>query len=98
MTNRLTSALLSLSLLLAASAAPARAQTVSVWLTTGNQRTKMQQQPSVTFSAGGGAAANPLVVDEAQVYQQVEDFGASFTDSAAYLLNRVATPAGRTAA
>src|SRR5215207_2663260 len=98
MTNRLTSALLSLSLLLLLAAAPTRAQTVSVWLTTGNQRTKMQQQPSVTFSAGGGAAANPLVVDEAQVYQQVEGFGASFTDSAAYLLNRVASPAGRAAA
>ena len=97
MTNRLTGALLSLTLLLAAAAAPARAQTVSVWLTTGNQRTKMQQQSSVTFTAGGGGA-NPLVVDEAQSYQQVEGFGASFTDSAAYLLNRVATPAGRTAA
>jgi glucosylceramidase len=97
MTNRPTSALLSLSLLLAVLAAPARAQTVSVWLTTGNQRTKMQPQPSVTFAPGVGGT-NPLVVDEAQLYQQVEGFGASFTDSAAYLLNRVATPAGRTAA
>ncbi|HEX6624715.1 MAG TPA: carbohydrate-binding protein [Pyrinomonadaceae bacterium] len=97
MTNRRTGALLSLCLLLASGLLPARAQTVSVWLTTGNQRTKMQPQAPVTFAAGGGGA-NPLVVDETQVYQQVEGFGASFTDSAAYLLNRVATPAARAAA
>src|ERR1044071_3935657 len=97
MTNRRTSALLSLFLLLSVVRLPARAQTVSVWLTTDNQRTKMQQQPSVSFTTGG-AAANPLVVDETQAYQQVEGFGASFTDSAAYLLNRVATPANRAAA
>src|SRR5215207_6150484 len=97
MTNRRTGLLLSLVLLLTAGRFPARAQTVGVWLTTGNQRTKMQQQPSVTFSPGGGGA-NPLVVDESQLYQQVEGFGASFTDSAAYLLNRVATPAARASA
>src|SRR5215213_9325280 len=97
MKNRRTAALLSLFLLLSTATLPCRAQTVSVWLTTGNQRTKMQQQPSVTFATGGGGA-NPLVIDEAQTYQQVEGFGASFTDSAAYLLNRVASPSGRAAA
>src|ERR1044071_4553649 len=97
MKNRRTCALLSLFLLLSVVSFPARAQTVSVWLTTGNQRTKMQQQPSVNFGAGGGGPT-PLVVDETQAYQQVEGFGAPFTDSAAYLLNRVATPASRTAA
>ncbi|HEX8117777.1 MAG TPA: hypothetical protein VF521_10945, partial [Pyrinomonadaceae bacterium] len=98
MKRRLTGPFISLTLLLTWAAAPLRAQTVSVWLTTDNQRTKMQQQASVSFTAGGGAAANPLVVDETQGYQLVEGFGASFTDSAAYLLNRVATPAGRTQA
>ena len=97
MTHRRTGALLSLFLFLSTTTLPARAQTVSVWLTTDNQRTKMQQQPSVTFTTGGGGA-NPLAVDEAQTYQQVEGFGASFTDSAAYLLNEVATPSGRAAA
>ncbi|HKG13078.1 MAG TPA: carbohydrate-binding protein [Pyrinomonadaceae bacterium] len=97
MKNRRTAALLSLFLLLSTATLPCRAQTVSVWLTTGNQRTKMQQQPSVTFTTGAGGA-NPLVIDEAQTYQQVEGFGASFTDSAAYLLNRVASPSGRAAA
>src|ERR1051325_1630322 len=97
MKNRRTRAALSLFLLLSTAALDARAQTVSVWLTTDNQRTKMQQQPNVTFTTGSGGT-NTLVVDEAQAYQQLEGFGASFTDSAAYLLNRVATPSGRTAA
>ena len=39
-----------------------------------------------------------LVVDETTTYQEVEGFGASFTDSAAYLLNWEATPAARTEA
>ena len=70
------------------------AQTVDVWLTTADQRMKMQSQPSVTFTTGRGVH-NPITVDETQTYQQIEGFGASFTDSAAYLLNRVATPAAR---
>jgi glucosylceramidase len=73
------------------------AQTVNVWLTTGNQKSKLAPQPSATFSTAGGAT-NPIFVDEGQVYQPIEGFGASFTDSAAYLLNRVATPAARAAA
>jgi Carbohydrate binding module (family 6) len=74
-------------LMLAATATLANAQTVSVWLTTDNQRTKLQQQASVTFSIGGGGS-NPVFVDETQAYQRIEGFGASFTDSAAYLLNQ----------
>jgi len=75
----------------------AHSQTVSVWLTTDNQRTKLQQQPSVTFSTAGGGS-NPVFVDENQGYQTIEGFGASFTDSAAYLLNQVATPSARASA
>ena len=72
-----------------------RAQTVSVWLTTDDQSKKMQQQASVTFATGSGGT-NSVFVDETQTYQQIEGFGASFTDSAAYLLNQVATPTART--
>jgi glucosylceramidase len=73
----------------------AHAQTVSVWLTTDNQSKKLQPQAPVTFSSGSGGS-NPVFVDETQTYQQVEGFGASFTDSAAYLLNQVATTSART--
>ena len=73
----------------------AAGQTVNVWLTTHNQSSKLQPQDPVTFTTGGGGS-NPVFVDETQTYQEVEGFGASFTDSAAYLLNQVATPAART--
>jgi glucosylceramidase len=75
----------------------AHAQTVNVWLTTGNQKSKLKQQPPTSFSTAS-TSANTIVVDENQVYQQIEGFGASFTDSAAYLLNKIATPAARAAA
>ena len=77
-----------------AGAEAAPAQTVNVWLTTHDQVSKLQPRTPVVFTNGGGGT-NPLIVDETQTYQQVEGFGASFTDSAAYLLNQVATPAAR---
>ncbi|MDX6709523.1 MAG: glucosylceramidase [Blastocatellia bacterium] len=91
------SALLSLLMMLATTPGIVHSQTVNVWLTTDNQRTKLQQQSSVTFSTAGGGS-NPVIVDEGQVFQQIEGFGASFTDSSAYLLNEIATPSARTSA
>jgi glucosylceramidase len=68
-------------------ASPGRAQTASVWLTTDNQKTKLKPQPSVTFKSGVDTRLNTIFIDETQTYQTIEGFGASFTDSAAYLLN-----------
>jgi O-glycosyl hydrolase len=83
------------SILLALGADMARAQTVSVWLTTHDQSKLLQQQASVTFAAGNGGT-NCVLVDETQLYQQVEGFGAAFTDTTGYILNQVATPSART--
>src|SRR5580704_4364695 len=76
-------------LLLLLLSATADAQTVSVWLTTDDQVNKLQSVAPVAFVTGSGGN-NPVFVDETQTYQQVEGFGASFTDSAGYLLNEVA--------
>ena len=75
----------------------ARAQSVSVWLTTDDQASKLQPKAAVAFSptTTGG---NRIAVDENESYQGIEGFGASFTDSAAYLLNEVASVAARSAA
>lgn len=54
-----------------AGAGLAAAQTVDVWLTTQNQSSKLQQQASLTFTNGIGGN-NPVVVDEARIYQEVE--------------------------
>lgn len=83
------------SLLLVGGAGLSQAQSVSVWLTTHDLSKKLEPQASLTFASGSGGS-NPMLVDETQTYQQIEGFGASFTDSAAYLINRVATPTAHT--
>jgi glucosylceramidase len=79
----------------AAFAAPAQAagETVNVWLTTtsdagGRQVTRgLQQQTPVTFAAGTGSGGVTINVNENTTYQQFEGGGASFTDTAAWLMN-----------
>ena len=73
----------------------AGAQSVGVWLTTDDQSKLLQQQSSVAFSAGSGGT-NCVLVDESQTYQQVEGFGAAFTDTTGYVLNQVARASART--
>src|SRR6266404_4204081 len=66
-------------------------QKANVWLTTDNQRTKLKQQTAISF-ASGSSSSPTVFVDETQTYQSIEGFGASFTDSAAYLLNEKVPP------
>jgi len=76
-------------------AAPAQAagETVNVWLTTtndagGRQVTRgLQQQTPVTFASGTGSGGVTINVNENTTYQQFEGGGASFTDTAAWLMN-----------
>ena len=63
-------------------------RTVNVWVTTDDQSKKLEPQPALSFSPGSSSGANTIFVDESQRYQSIEGFGASFTDSAAYLLNQ----------
>jgi len=63
-------------------------QTINVWMTTDNQTKKLEPQPALSFSSSSSSGANTIFVDESQKYQTIEGFGASFTDSAAYLLNQ----------
>ena len=65
------------------------AQQVSVWLTTDDQKSLMQSQPGVIFSVGASASIPTLAIDARAAHQVVEGFGASMTDSSAYLLNEV---------
>jgi glucosylceramidase len=64
---------------------------VSIVLTTDDRLHKMEPQPGMNFTANTGGS-NVIYVDETQTYQPIEGFGASFTDSAAYLLNEVVSP------
>ncbi|UOZ08005.1 ricin-type beta-trefoil lectin domain protein [Amycolatopsis sp. WQ 127309] len=79
----------------AAFAVPAQAagEAVNVWLTTTddakgvNVTRGLQQQTPISFTAGTGTGGQTINVNENTTYQQFEGAGASFTDSAAWLLN-----------
>jgi glucosylceramidase len=71
------------------------AQSVRVWLTTDDQTQLLAPQASVAFTNSDGGT-NCVLVDETRIYQQIEGFGAAFTDTTGYNLNEVAQPAART--
>ena len=66
-----------------------RAQQVSVWVTTDDQQMLLQPQTGVRLTASPNPSIPALVIDDRAVHQTIEGFGASMTDSAAYLLNEV---------
>src|SRR5215203_4020426 len=73
--------------------AQAAGETVNVWLTTTNDAKGvnvtrgLQQQAPVTFAPGTGSGSTTINVNENMQYQQFEGGGASFTDTAAWLMN-----------
>ncbi|MEV4757201.1 ricin-type beta-trefoil lectin domain protein [Micromonospora sp. NPDC049559] len=75
-----------------APAALAANEPVNIWLTTtsdagGRTVTRgLQQQSPIAFAASSPAANQTVTVNENTTYQQFEGAGASFTDSAAWLL------------
>ncbi|MFJ8915412.1 ricin-type beta-trefoil lectin domain protein [Amycolatopsis sp. NPDC102389] len=77
---------------LVATPAQAAGETVNIWLTTTNDSRGvnvtrgLQQQSPVNFAAGTGTGQQTITVDENTTYQQFEGAGASFTDTAAWLM------------
>jgi glucosylceramidase len=71
---------------------PGNGPAVSIVVTTNDQRMQLTSQPTASFSTASGGS-NVVYLDETQVYQPIEGFGAATTDSAMYLLNEVAQPA-----
>jgi len=64
---------------------PAHAQDVSVWITTADHATALK--PSTTARFGNEKAAKlSIAVDDAQRFQEMVGFGASLTDSSAWLI------------
>jgi len=76
-------------------ASSAQAQSVSVWLTTDDQSQLLAPLAPMAFTNWDGGT-NCVLVDETRIYQQIEGFGAAFTDTTGYNLNEVARPAART--
>jgi glucosylceramidase len=68
---------------------PGTGPTVAVVVTTDDQTRKMAPQESVSFSATTGGS-NPIYMDETEMYQPIEGFGASTTDTAMFNLYEIA--------
>ena len=62
--------------------------TVRVWLTTPDQTNLLTRQPDIAWTRNGKASGLTILVDEQQSYQQMVGFGASFTDSSAWLVQQ----------
>jgi glucosylceramidase len=79
-------------------ATPARLRatgaTVSVWLTSSDQSRLLALQGATSFAPDAGTDPTTIDVDEWTTYQQIDGFGASFTDSSAWLVyNKLSTTA-----
>ncbi len=68
---------------------PGTGPTVAVVVTTDDRTRKLAPQPSISFSATTGGS-NPVYMDETEVYQPIEGFGASTTDTAMFNLYEIA--------
>lgn len=76
--------------------AKAAGETVSVWVTTGDKSKLLQQQGNVTFAADSGSNPTTIDVNENTTYQQMDGFGASMTDSSAWLIQNKMSASQRT--
>ena len=57
-----------------------------VVVTTGDQAMLLQPRPTVTFGTGGSQNSQVITVNEATQYQTIDGFGASLTDSSAWVI------------
>ncbi|MEU0247338.1 discoidin domain-containing protein [Streptomyces sp. NPDC006235] len=82
-----------------ASATPALSK-AQVWLTDLSTDTHLAKQAPVTWKAGpvpDGSSGSTITVDSTRTYQPIEGFGASFTDSSAWLVGTKLDTAQRNA-
>jgi glucosylceramidase len=75
----------------------AAAVTAESWLTTGDETSKLARQPDLAFLPGNGVHPTRIQIDSSLRYQTMEGFGASLTDSSAWLLNNRLNPEQREA-
>jgi glucosylceramidase len=82
-----------------ASAGPALGK-ASVWVTNPSTKTYLSEQSPVTWKTGpapAGSSGSTITVDATRTYQPMTGFGASFTDSSAWLVGTKLSAAQRNA-
>jgi glucosylceramidase len=73
-------------------APPPTLPTLQVFETTGDRSKLLQEQAPIKFISGGAVGGPVITVDPAKRYQVIDGFGASFTDSSAWLIwNKLST-------
>src|SRR4030095_10935034 len=55
-------------------------EVIGVWLTDLSGSTRLSPQPNVSFALDSGFSPLTITVDENTPFQEIEGFGASFTD------------------
>jgi len=96
--RRLAATLLSTAVIVAPAAtgrtiSHAAGEVVTIWLTTTDDAAGrhvvrgLQQQTSIAFAPDTGGGAQAIIVDDSTRFQQFSGAGASFTDTAAWLMN-----------
>ena len=69
---------------------------VRVWLTDLSAGVRLVQQSNLSFAPDSNSNPLTITVDEGSQFQQMEGFGASFTDSSAWLVYNKLNPTQRT--
>lgn len=59
---------------------------VRAWLTTADLSTALGPQPDARFAPGTAASGPAIAIDDGTTYQQMDGFGAAFTDTSAWLI------------
>jgi glucosylceramidase len=85
-TSLATAALVSGSVMAPGAAHAASGTAVSVWETTADQSRLLAPQTGAVFAPGGSSAAQTITVNPSTTYQSMTGFGASLTDSSAWLI------------
>lgn len=67
--------------------ASATAQTVTPWLTKGDQSALLSQQGTVNFAANSGSNANTITVNAGTTYQTIDGYGWTLTDGSAQVIS-----------
>ena len=86
---------LPLCALVLASIAALPCSAIDVWITTGDKRQLLKQQPDIIFQPGVGSGGVQINVNAATKYQTISGFGAAMTDSAAWVLQNELSPSQR---
>jgi glucosylceramidase len=68
-------------------------ESVSIWMTTGDQSKLLQQQGNVTFAADGGTNNTTITVNEGTTYQGIDGYGYTLTEGSAKLISGMSASA-----